>query len=70
MAIYKSEPRHARVSSGACGIDRDESAFDLFDPVAEGFGNPLNFDADNAQFATHLKPLPDLTDSDTGTGRF
>ena len=45
-------------------IDRDESAFDLFDPVAEGFGNLLNFDADNAQFATHLKPLPDLTDSD------
>ena len=44
--------------------DRDESAFALFDPVAEGFGNPLNFDADNAQFASHLKPLPDLTDSD------
>jgi hypothetical protein len=44
---------------------RDDSAFGLFDPVAEGFGNPLNFDADNPQFATHLKPLPDLTDPDT-----
>ena len=44
--------------------DNTESGLSLFDPVAEGFGSLFDFDADNPQFATHLKPLPDLTDSD------